>query len=1272
MEDQTKKIRIWLFLLAFFAGFSTTHIFSQDLVTIKAIPATSGAAPVILTFNCINGQPGDTICLPVTVQNFNNIVIAQFEIIWNSNVLDYIKVQNPGSPSINVVSDFNLSGPNALKFIPLGFPINGESLPDGTVLFEICFRIIGTPGSMSSIGISPYFPFEVADVNGVVPADSVSCSMTVDNAMNLVGFVTSCGPDMVGNNGTIDVTIYGGTPQYTISWDDHAGHSGSGVTVNTEGGNAMINVPAGTYDVTISDAFGNTVTYSAEVDILGLSVNTRIKQPTCYKFNNGIIWIKPQGGSEPFSYIWESLSNPLLAGSGFIRFAGDSSQVTSLKDGIYSITVEDDNGCEVIVLDTLLDNPFVFTVNNFQNASCKGSADGFIDLTITGARPDASGNYLVKGLPPLPSFTIQTNAITVGLLNPGDYCVMVSDQVSQCDTVFCFTIGFADTLSATMNLTDPPCHGGTDGKVTLRGKTNGAPMPPYDYFVYDENDMLQNSQLNVGGLYSFTGLSAGNYYGIVMSSIGCISDTIHFTINDPPAIQVSLVGTNPDNCIPTPTGDAWFSITNGMGPYTLSAGAGFQDVDTLFNMNSGNYTLTVTDSKGCKATLPFHVPAGDENEENDISFQIDGTPCDGGNVIVLYQGLPIPPTIGVSWSNGETNDTIPITSTDTLSVLVLLGAPIFCILSDTVHLDCEVKLNLNITVMQPLCGEGAAGGPYTATVIADTSNAVAPVTWYWSFPDTTTTGIYSGILPGKYYVTVTDGLDSTAVDSFEVIAPNPLHLAFSNIDSTSCPDACDGAARVIASNGDANLDYFLYWDPVNPKADTGVIFNINNLCAGLTVFDVSQDGICFYKDTIEIFAPDSLDINLVNAKDANCFGSLDGSIEVAASGGTPGYMYSWTGGPANAIYSGIGAGTYHVIATDSKNCMVEDSFSISQPDSLNAAIDTAGTIQVSCGNTNDGVITLNVAGGNPGGYTYVWNPNVSDTYQAANLGAGLYQITVTDPKGCMDTTSYTLLAPLPVQATWPVLDPPMCFGDESLFVLTDVTGGSGNYSFNINGGEQFDLGEMVFLPAGIYIISVSDDRGCSDDTTYMISEPNPILVSIGPDDPVINLGDSLFITGTIDQSDNPINKTIWTSTEPMSCPTCPGTWVYNAIPTLYTWTVTDINGCTGSASILVDVNYDRDVFIPNVFSPNNDGRNDDFKIYTGLGVTAINYLRIFDRWGNLVHQEQDLIPSTNGAGKWDGTFNGEALNPGVFIYVAEISFIDKTILTYKGDITLVK
>ncbi|MBL0007802.1 MAG: hypothetical protein IPP25_11700 [Saprospiraceae bacterium] len=91
--------------------------------------------------------------------------------------------------------------------------------------------------------------------------------------------------------------------------------------------------------------------------------------------------------------------------------------------------------------------------------------------------------------------------------------------------------------------------------------------------------------------------------------------------------------------------------------------------------------------------------------------------------------------------------------------------------------------------------------------------------------------------------------------------------------------------------------------------------------------------------------------------------------------------------------------------------MVIDSFTIVQPDTLIADIDTAGTLNLSCGNSSDGIITLNVSGGNGGGYDFNWDPAVSTTYQAANLAPGTYMVTVTDPEGCLDTTSYTLTSP---------------------------------------------------------------------------------------------------------------------------------------------------------------------------------------------------------------------------------------------------------------------
>lgn len=1262
--------RVWVCFVLWCIGFSLPLALRAGDSSLNSPPPVKGMDPVIFHFNCFDGQPGDTVCVQVTVENFVDIVIGQFEITWNSNVLDYVEIQNPGIPQINVNADFNLSGPNALKFIPLGFPIDGITLPDGSVLFEICFRIIGLPGSTSPVGISPFFEFEVADINGVVPSEFTDCTVNVSNAVDLVGFVTSCGPVSVGGNGEIDVMAFGGTAPYNVTWvETGSGTPGGPTVIGTEGGSATLNVPMGNYDVTFTDASGSSVTYNVNVSDQLMNVTTRLRHPTCYKFSNGLIWVKPQGGTAPYSYIWTGITNPSLAGSGFIRNQGDSSLVTSLPDGMYSILVQDVNGCEAEVTVTLEDKPFQFTIEAQQPATCNGAEDGFIRLSISGGTPDPDDAYMVTIRP---GFVVVTNSLTVGLLNPGDHCITVQDEVSQCDTVFCFTIGSSTTISATVATTDASCAGGSDGRVSLRGLTNGVSGPTYSYAIYRLNGTLETNAMNIGGTFNYTPLNPGDYYALVTEG-ACVSDSIFFSITEPPPIAVSFVGARPDNCIPTPVGDAWFSISGGIGPYLLSAGAGTQDGDTLLNMNSGNYTLTVTDANGCTATLPFRVPDYDDNEEADISFQINGVPCEeGSTVTVLFQGMPIPAGVGVQWSTGAITPTIPITEPDTLSVDVLFGAPIFCILDDTVIINCEIELELDISLIQPLCDNAAIGGPYTGTVIVDTMNAVAPVTWYWSIPDTTNTATYSGLSPGKYYVTVTDAAGSMAIDSFEIIAPPAIGMSFTNVVNTSCPEICDGEVNITPNGGAPLSDYYLYWGSPS-QADTGSVFTITDLCAGDNYFTIAQDANCFFLDSVEILAPDSIHIDLVNAVDPTCYGDNDGSLEVAANGGSPGYTYQWNVGGSGAINANIGAGEYYVTATDQNNCTAIDSFELSEPDTLIAQIDISGTLNLSCGSSNDGIVTIDVSGGNTGGYTFTWSPNVSATYQAVNLGAGDYFITVSDPKGCSDTTSYTLTGPMPIEVTWPAIAEPECFGDETIIQISTATGGNGNFTYNINGGELFDLGESVAVPSGIYIVTVFDDRGCSTDTTYTVIEPNPILVSIGPEEPVIDLGDSLYIVGSVDQSDNPIIMTMWSSTAPVSCATCEGTFVYNVVPTEYVWTVTDVNGCQGSASILVKVDYDRDIYIPSAFSPNNDGRNDDFRIFTGLGVEMINSFNIYDRWGNLVHSETNQLPSANGAGKWDGTYNGSPLNPGVYVYVAEITFIDNhTKLVFKGDVTLVR
>ena len=119
-------------------------------------------------------------------------------------------------------------------------------------------------------------------------------------------------------------------------------------------------------------------------------------------------------------------------------------------------------------------------------------------------------------------------------------------------------------------------------------------------------------------------------------------------------------------------------------------------------------------------------------------------------------------------------------------------------------------------------------------------------------------------------------------------------------------------------------------------------------------------------------------------------------------------------------------------------------------------------------------------------------------------------------------------------------------------------------------------------------------------------------------------------------------------------------------------TVINLNGCKTTAGIWIYVEKPRNVFIPNVFTPNDDGFNDIFYINADDSmIKQVNKFQVFSRWGELVFTDEDFQPNTPDHG-WDGFFKGEKLNPSVFVYYAEIEFIDGLVKIYKGDVTLRK
>jgi gliding motility-associated-like protein len=146
---------------------------------------------------------------------------------------------------------------------------------------------------------------------------------------------------------------------------------------------------------------------------------------------------------------------------------------------------------------------------------------------------------------------------------------------------------------------------------------------------------------------------------------------------------------------------------------------------------------------------------------------------------------------------------------------------------------------------------------------------------------------------------------------------------------------------------------------------------------------------------------------------------------------------------------------------------------------------------------------------------------------------------------------------------------------------------------------------------------------------------------------------------------------VWNPLPDPACPACLRQEWIPETPGTYTVTITDQYGCTASASVAVRLRREVDVYIPNVFSPNDDGVEDFWTISAGTSVISIHTVQIFDRWGDEVYKLEAPVAVSNWRG-WDGTFRGKDMNPGVFVYYLELDLANGERIVRKGDITIVR
>ena len=284
---------------------------------------------------------------------------------------------------------------------------------------------------------------------------------------------------------------------------------------------------------------------------------------------------------------------------------------------------------------------------------------------------------------------------------------------------------------------------------------------------------------------------------------------------------------------------------------------------------------------------------------------------------------------------------------------------------------------------------------------------------------------------------------------------------------------------------------------------------------------------------------------------------------------------------------------------------------------------------------------------------------------------GIYSDTLTSGGGCDSIFSINLAI-----ETSCVLDALIssnnisCFGMEDGTITVEVIGSNENYNYSIDGGLTF-FASNIFdnLPAGNYEIIVIDEIDCVVNIGMTVIAGAQALTGTVTEDQTINEGETATIE--ILQSSFDPSIYLWTSIGDIDCDDCSQITVSPTATTEYFVTIIDENGCEITLSTTVFVRANTDIYIPNIFSPNNDGINEVFKIYSSTDKNrGIIIFAVYDRWGNKIYEEKDTdIASMVG---WNGRMNSSSVAQGVYAFYAILSDVTDKQEVIKGNVTVLR
>lgn len=860
-------------------------------------------------------------------------------------------------------------------------------------------------------------------------------------------------------NGAINLTVTGGIAPYSINW---TGPNGFASTTED-----LVNRPAGTYTVTVTDAVGCIRTQGFNVGspaVLTGSLTPSI-QPfgeniACNGGNTGTLSLALSGGTAPYSISW----------TGPNGFSSTSQNIGSLRAGGYNASVSDANGCTFNAAFNMTE-PSAITpvISGVAHVSCFGTNIGEATVEVTGGLLPYSYSWN--------SNPGQSGATATGLA-PGSHTVTVTDGYNCSATAVATITGPAATLATTLGATtNATCFGGSNGTATVGASGGTAP-----YTFGWNTTPAQNTA-------TATGLPAGTWTCTVIDGNGCTT-TRNVTITQPAAALTSSLSAQTNvQCFGNSTGSATISANGGTAPYSYGWNTiPVQTGSTANNLTAGTWTCSITDARGCTTTQSVTITQPISAIGSSISTQAN-VGCFGGNngnATVDVSGGTAPYTY--SWNTSPAQHTATATGltagTWTCSIVDANG----CSTSRSATItQPAVAIALSIGTQANVSCFGGSTGSATINV----SGGTGPYAYSWNTVPEQTNASATGLAAGTWTCTVTDANGCTATRNITITQPAAALVGSVGArTNVSCFGGNTGNATVSASGGTGPFTFSWNTSPVQNSATAG------SLTAGTWTCTITDARGCTTTQDVTITQPAApLSASLVSQLNTGCFGANTGTATVDAAGGTAPYTYGWNTTPAQngATAINLAAGTWTATITDARGCTAMQSVTVTQP-SAGLSTSVGGQTNVGCFGGNTGAASISASGGT-GPYGYSWNTAPTQhTASANNLAAGTWTCTIIDANGCTTTRSVTITQPaaalsISIDAQSSV----SCFGGNTGSATVSANGGTAPYSYVWNTTPPQHTATASALTAGTWTCTVTDGNGCTTARNVTITQPAAAL-----------------------------------------------------------------------------------------------------------------------------------------------------------------------------------